>query len=319
MSKLKEIWKSIPGYVGFYEASNLGNVRSLNYRRTGNTHLLKERLKADGTVLYLLHIVGPPQPLRADRLVWEAFNGPVPAGHGIVHIDKNPKNNCLNNLGLLTYDDIILHTDEKKQPKKQPKSVLQCDPQGNVIQEWPSVGKAAEANGFTSSRPIHRCLKGESPTARGFVWKYNKPAAQAPEGTVLRIQDIVDLKKFERMFTDKKFRAYIRNKDWERFDRRGIPKQVHEIAEIGYGKYKRIRTIDIDISEEGKDQLALCYIVYFARGKTSIPYKNNPLGFIVQSLEFRDRVLNTRLRIKEPDLPSRSIDLLKGVKGIRTT
>jgi hypothetical protein len=37
-----EIWKDILGYEGLYQVSNLGNVRSLNYRRSGKTKLLKQ-------------------------------------------------------------------------------------------------------------------------------------------------------------------------------------------------------------------------------------------------------------------------------------
>lgn len=41
---MEEIWKDIPGFEGRYQASNLGNIRSLNYARTGkikNMTLLK--------------------------------------------------------------------------------------------------------------------------------------------------------------------------------------------------------------------------------------------------------------------------------------
>ena len=32
MSKIVEEWKSVVGYEGLYEVSDLGNVKSLNYR-----------------------------------------------------------------------------------------------------------------------------------------------------------------------------------------------------------------------------------------------------------------------------------------------
>ena len=31
---MKEIWKDINGYEGLYQVSNLGRVKSLNYKRT---------------------------------------------------------------------------------------------------------------------------------------------------------------------------------------------------------------------------------------------------------------------------------------------
>ena len=36
------------------------------------------------------------------KFIWEAFNGPVPNGMTIDHIDDNPSNNRLDNLQLLT-------------------------------------------------------------------------------------------------------------------------------------------------------------------------------------------------------------------------
>ena len=40
--KSKEIWKDIPNFEGKYQVSNLGNVRSMNYRNTGEIKLLSK-------------------------------------------------------------------------------------------------------------------------------------------------------------------------------------------------------------------------------------------------------------------------------------
>ena len=37
---MEEEWKDIPGYEGLYQVSNLGQVKSLNYKRTGKAALL---------------------------------------------------------------------------------------------------------------------------------------------------------------------------------------------------------------------------------------------------------------------------------------
>lgn len=39
------------------------------------------------------------------RVVWEAFNGPIPEGYDIDHIDGNPHNNALNNLQAITHQE----------------------------------------------------------------------------------------------------------------------------------------------------------------------------------------------------------------------
>ena len=42
------------------------------------------------------------------RAVWEAFNGEIPEGYDIDHIDGDPHNNCLSNLQAITHKENIL-------------------------------------------------------------------------------------------------------------------------------------------------------------------------------------------------------------------
>ena len=47
MSEMEEIWKSVQGYEGLYEVSNLGNVRSVTHRalrKNGVSFLVKSRI-----------------------------------------------------------------------------------------------------------------------------------------------------------------------------------------------------------------------------------------------------------------------------------
>jgi len=39
------------------------------------------------------------------RAVWEAFNGPIPEGYDIDHIDGNPHNNSIDNLQAITHSE----------------------------------------------------------------------------------------------------------------------------------------------------------------------------------------------------------------------
>lgn len=45
------------------------------------------------------------------RAVWEAFNGPIPEGYDIDHIDGNPTNNSLDNLQAITHSENIKKRD----------------------------------------------------------------------------------------------------------------------------------------------------------------------------------------------------------------
>ena len=44
----EEVWKPIKDYEGLYEISNLGRVKSLNYKRTGKEKILKNTVCNDG-------------------------------------------------------------------------------------------------------------------------------------------------------------------------------------------------------------------------------------------------------------------------------
>ncbi|WP_113675805.1 helix-turn-helix domain-containing protein [Vallitalea guaymasensis] len=53
------------------------------------------------------------------------------------------------------------------------KEIEQYDKLGNIICAYKSIKKAEEATGITSSTICH-CLKGETVTAGGYVWKKRK-------------------------------------------------------------------------------------------------------------------------------------------------
>ena len=94
-----EIWKSIDHLeiVDFdYEVSNLGNVRSLNYNRTGKTQNLKMRHTPQGNRCVWL---AGKQVRSIAQLVLTAFVEPRPSDkHLPHHKDGNPSNDCLDNL-----------------------------------------------------------------------------------------------------------------------------------------------------------------------------------------------------------------------------
>jgi len=52
--------------------------------------------------------------LRGHRIVWEAFNGKIPAGLEIDHIDRDRHNNILTNLRLVTHSENCLNQKRKK-------------------------------------------------------------------------------------------------------------------------------------------------------------------------------------------------------------
>ena len=98
----KEIWKDIPGYIGLYQVSNWGQVKSLKY---GKERILKP---SNGKNKYLLVNLCKDKKIKAftiHKLMAITFLGHTPDGNVTVvnHIDNNPLNNNLDNLELVTH------------------------------------------------------------------------------------------------------------------------------------------------------------------------------------------------------------------------
>lgn len=95
--KANEIWKDVLGYEGLYQASNNGKIYSKSTKRErslGNHHT--------GYLNCCLSKNNAPKTFSVHRLVWEAFNGKIPDGFHVDHIDGDRHNNKLENLQLLT-------------------------------------------------------------------------------------------------------------------------------------------------------------------------------------------------------------------------
>ncbi len=98
---MKEMWKSIPGYEGLYEASSLGRIRSVLAHPKGRTpalHVLTPSLHANGYLNVGLRRNGQRKVIGVHRLVCAAFHGAPEAGQEARHRDNDPGNNAASNL-----------------------------------------------------------------------------------------------------------------------------------------------------------------------------------------------------------------------------
>lgn len=98
---IKEIWKVIPEFDK-YEASNLGNIRTL---KTGKTRKLQKR--KDGYLQVGLYVDNKIIFQQVHRLIAFAF---IPkTGEIINHIDGNKSNNIVSNLEWCDYSHNLKH------------------------------------------------------------------------------------------------------------------------------------------------------------------------------------------------------------------
>lgn len=107
---MKEIWKTIPNF-STYEASNLGRLRSLNYKRTGNTKVLKPGNSPDGYMkTMLLGDDGRYRSWTVHLFVMLAFVGKKPLGLEVNHKNGIKTDNRLENLGYVTRSQNAQHS-----------------------------------------------------------------------------------------------------------------------------------------------------------------------------------------------------------------
>lgn len=102
---MEEIWKDIKGYEGYYQVSNLGNVRSLD-RKIGSRILKGRGVKAvtdkDGYLMAHLSRNGKATYFRIHRLVAISFIQNKENLKEINHKDENKTNNRVDNLEWCT-------------------------------------------------------------------------------------------------------------------------------------------------------------------------------------------------------------------------
>lgn len=175
---MEEIWKDIPQYEGRYQASNLGNIRSMRYEGHNEIKVLKLQ-KRQNYWRVRLHNGKNAKTYTVSRLVWSAFNGPIPEGLQVNHIDENTDNNCIWNLNLMTLKENCnwgTRNERGRQKRirgKHCKPIIQCDLDGNIIKEWISAQEIYDELKYHKSA-ICRCCKGYigAKTYKGYVWRY---------------------------------------------------------------------------------------------------------------------------------------------------
>lgn len=113
-----EKWKDIKGYEGYYQVSNLGNIRSLDreiVKKDGTTQIIKggivnKILNRDGYYVVSLNMNGENKSKRVNRLVAESFIDNPDNLPEINHIDFNRINNKVDNLEWCTHKDNVRYS-----------------------------------------------------------------------------------------------------------------------------------------------------------------------------------------------------------------
>lgn len=199
-----ELWRDIKGYEGYFQISNLGNVKRLAYKTVQNKYLEEKIVTPHLTINKYKRVAlrdGKPHTIHImvaqhfPEICGEWFDGAE-----VHHKDFNSLNNIADNLVVLSKEEHRkLHSESvetyKHKSEAQKKSyadginksnpvkraIEQYTLDGKYIKTWDSIAMASKTLKI-SQGAICSCCSG-TPNSRGyivhsaggFIWKYADP------------------------------------------------------------------------------------------------------------------------------------------------
>lgn len=185
----KEMWKPIKNYEGFYEVSNLGNIKCLDKKRgfyEKQQAELRQHLDKGGYYKVILTNNKKSKNMAVQRLVAEAFldkrqyKSMPDEDRNLIKLDKlevnhkdeNKLNNCANNLEWCTRKYNANYGNRGKRASKSlGKKIMQYTKNGEFVKEWGSIKEATEKLHLYG---IGRVCRGKAKSSGGYIWKYKE-------------------------------------------------------------------------------------------------------------------------------------------------
>lgn len=193
---MREVWRDVKNYEGYYEVSNLGRVRSLaktikiknkygsRYNRRYNRQLiLKTKSNKQGYLSVFLTKKGLYKCFRVNRLVAEVFIDNPESKPQAHHVNGIKADNRADNLQWMTRSEngknavinglIKTGKDSPLFGKKHPlsKAVFQLTLKGKFIRKFDCISDVTRELGIVRSNITAACT-GRYKIAGGFRWKY---------------------------------------------------------------------------------------------------------------------------------------------------
>lgn len=180
MALFIEVWADIPEYEGLYQASNLGNIKSLDriielynggrYKRKGK--LLRPIKNHQGYMQIHLLKNGKVKTLLVHRIIAKTFIKNPNKYCEVNHKNEVKNDNRVENLEWCTQEyNKRYGTAIQRRTKKISKRVNQYDLSGNFIKTWDSM-REIERKTNIHNQQISLCCLGKRKKAGGFIWRY---------------------------------------------------------------------------------------------------------------------------------------------------
>ena len=149
-----ERWKDIPGFEGRYQASTEGRIRKA-WPGAREPKILtagpRNRIN-NGWYVHLFDENGKAKRYPVLRLVAETFCD-VPEGKIVVHRNGLHSDNGLRNVAFMTRSQV----GKLIKGRRRSRPVVMVDPNGEIVECYPSATQAAKAAGVWLSSVVDRC------------------------------------------------------------------------------------------------------------------------------------------------------------------
>lgn len=162
---MNEIWRDVVGYEGKYQVSNQGNVKSLDYRSTGQEKILKQMFNTDGYLQVGLHKYGKIKWYTTHKLVAEAFIENPDNKPRIYHINTLRADNRAENLCWASQKEICNNATAKGRTRGRTAARVFCE--GTI---YNSIAECAEHYGVKKIT-MYKWLTGTNPMPSDFCKK----------------------------------------------------------------------------------------------------------------------------------------------------
>lgn len=180
---MEELWADIDGFEGFYQVSNMGNIRSLDRiivsktgKRVWKGQMIKPIIQHSGYAHVGLHSPGFSKQCRLHRLVASAFcpNDDPLHKTQINHLNENKLDNRACNLVWASPKESTNYGGCIARRIYGRERAVECvDSHGDIVHWFRSQ---AEANAWCgvarNDGHIAACCNGKQKTAYGYRWRY---------------------------------------------------------------------------------------------------------------------------------------------------
>lgn len=164
-----EIFRNINWYEWLYQISNLGNLKSLNYKRLGKEKILKQQITRDWYEQIELSNNRIRKKFYVHRLVALSFINVIKDKIEVNHKDWNKLNNIVSNLEWSNRSENMKHCVNVLW--KNWRKVWKYNLQWAFIKSYNSAQQASLDSNLYKSSAIKVC-KWQRKTAGGFIFKF---------------------------------------------------------------------------------------------------------------------------------------------------